>query len=249
MAADPAATRTGSRPARAARRKPYQQGGSRIAASHAPIDRKLRVDMLVGTDSSPNQLDGGRWSRTTWGALLRCSGGRSARRSRTIGVVRSTRRVAAPQGRSSPASASRRRSSRWPRVGTCACGCHSQAPLQALAHLTDQQLAERTNISRSQISPIRRGLTRQPHPRHQPESDRPARLRNATQDAQPPQFECERGTEMTSSSGPTQVDFFISYTQSDRVWAEWIGWELEQAGYTTMVQSWDFRAERAPRRH
>src|SRR5664280_2535507 len=44
-----------------------------------------------------------------------------------------------------------------------------------------------------------------------------------------------------SSSKPSPADFFISYTQSDRVWAEWIGWELEQAGYTTIVQAWDFR--------
>ena len=37
-------------------------------------------------------------------------------------------------------------------------------------------------------------------------------------------------------------DFFISYTKADRVWAEWIAWELEEAGYTTILQAWDFRA-------
>lgn len=36
-------------------------------------------------------------------------------------------------------------------------------------------------------------------------------------------------------------DFFISYTVSDRIWAEWIGWMLEEAGYSTVVQAWDFR--------
>ena len=36
------------------------------------------------------------------------------------------------------------------------------------------------------------------------------------------------------------VDFFISYTQSDRSWAEWIAWQLEKAGYKTMLQHWDF---------
>jgi hypothetical protein len=34
-------------------------------------------------------------------------------------------------------------------------------------------------------------------------------------------------------------DFFVSYTQSDRAWAEWIAWELEDAGYRVIVQAWD----------
>ena len=34
-------------------------------------------------------------------------------------------------------------------------------------------------------------------------------------------------------------DFFISYTQADRAWAEWLAWELEAAGHTTMLQAWD----------
>ncbi len=34
-------------------------------------------------------------------------------------------------------------------------------------------------------------------------------------------------------------DFFISYTQVDRPWAEWIAWELEEAGYHVMFQAWD----------
>jgi tetratricopeptide (TPR) repeat protein len=38
-----------------------------------------------------------------------------------------------------------------------------------------------------------------------------------------------------------RVDFFISYTQIDHVWAEWIAWQLEEAGYTTRIQAWDFR--------
>ncbi|MGH1366453.1 MAG: TIR domain-containing protein [Calditrichia bacterium] len=36
-------------------------------------------------------------------------------------------------------------------------------------------------------------------------------------------------------------DFFISYTSADRKWAEWIGWHLEEAGYTVFMQAWDFR--------
>lgn len=36
-------------------------------------------------------------------------------------------------------------------------------------------------------------------------------------------------------------DFFISYNKADREWAEWIAWQLEEAGYTTVIQAWDFR--------
>ncbi|MEA3344970.1 MAG: FxSxx-COOH system tetratricopeptide repeat protein [Chloroflexota bacterium] len=35
--------------------------------------------------------------------------------------------------------------------------------------------------------------------------------------------------------------FFISYNSADRQWAEWIAWQLEEAGYTTLLQAWDFR--------
>jgi hypothetical protein len=41
--------------------------------------------------------------------------------------------------------------------------------------------------------------------------------------------------------GKTVTDFFISYTGVDRSWAEWIAWQLEAAGYTTVLQAWDFR--------
>lgn len=37
------------------------------------------------------------------------------------------------------------------------------------------------------------------------------------------------------------TNFFISYNQADREWAEWIAWQLEEAGYTTILQDWDFR--------
>ncbi|MDI5982535.1 toll/interleukin-1 receptor domain-containing protein [Amycolatopsis magusensis] len=39
----------------------------------------------------------------------------------------------------------------------------------------------------------------------------------------------------------TKADFFISYNSTDSSWAEWIAWTLEQAGYTTLIQQWDFR--------
>ena len=37
------------------------------------------------------------------------------------------------------------------------------------------------------------------------------------------------------------VNFFISYTAVDRKWAEWVAGTLEEAGYTTVLQAWDFR--------
>jgi tetratricopeptide (TPR) repeat protein len=37
------------------------------------------------------------------------------------------------------------------------------------------------------------------------------------------------------------TDFFISYTQADRPWAEWISWVLEEAGHKARIQAWDFR--------
>jgi hypothetical protein len=38
----------------------------------------------------------------------------------------------------------------------------------------------------------------------------------------------------------SEWDFFVSYTQKDRVWAEWIAWTLEEDGYRVLVQAWDF---------
>ncbi|CAI7975404.1 hypothetical protein FRAHR75_180016 [Frankia sp. Hr75.2] len=45
----------------------------------------------------------------------------------------------------------------------------------------------------------------------------------------------------TASSDPSW-DFFVSYTAADRPWAEWISWQLEEAGYRVLVQAWDFVA-------
>jgi hypothetical protein len=36
-------------------------------------------------------------------------------------------------------------------------------------------------------------------------------------------------------------DFFVSYNKADKQWAEWIAWQLEEAGYSVIVQAWDFR--------
>jgi hypothetical protein len=43
-----------------------------------------------------------------------------------------------------------------------------------------------------------------------------------------------------AGTGDQQRDFFISYTSTDRTWAEWIAWQLEEAGWTTVLQAWDF---------
>lgn len=38
----------------------------------------------------------------------------------------------------------------------------------------------------------------------------------------------------------SESDFFISYTQDDRAWAEWIAWVLEEDGHRVLIQAWDF---------
>lgn len=39
-------------------------------------------------------------------------------------------------------------------------------------------------------------------------------------------------------TGP--LDFFVSYSPADERWASWIAWTLEEAGYRTVLQAWDF---------
>ena len=45
-----------------------------------------------------------------------------------------------------------------------------------------------------------------------------------------------------TAGGPevTAWDFFVSYQQADRGWAEWIAWQLENAGHSVLFQPWDF---------
>ncbi|HSV66943.1 MAG TPA: toll/interleukin-1 receptor domain-containing protein [Mycobacteriales bacterium] len=45
------------------------------------------------------------------------------------------------------------------------------------------------------------------------------------------------GGHVDTASRP--IDFF-SYSPADERWATWIAWELETAGYTIMLQAWDF---------
>ena len=69
-----------------------------------------------------------------------------------------------------------------------------------------------------------------------------------TETSEPKQLERETSKSSASTSPniqnttkPAKVDFFISYNQHDKQWAEWIAWQLENAGYTTVIQAWDFR--------
>jgi hypothetical protein len=43
------------------------------------------------------------------------------------------------------------------------------------------------------------------------------------------------------SSEPQKKNFFISYTSADRAWADWIAFQLRDAGYSTIHPAWDFR--------
>lgn len=49
---------------------------------------------------------------------------------------------------------------------------------------------------------------------------------------------------MSDTGAPARPgwDFFVSYTAVDRPWAEWVAWQLEDAGYRVLVQVWDFVA-------
>ncbi|MEO5368879.1 MAG: toll/interleukin-1 receptor domain-containing protein [Magnetococcus sp. DMHC-1] len=37
-----------------------------------------------------------------------------------------------------------------------------------------------------------------------------------------------------------ECNFFISYTETDKKWAEWVAWCLENEGFSTIIQAWDF---------
>jgi hypothetical protein len=40
-----------------------------------------------------------------------------------------------------------------------------------------------------------------------------------------------------SSSAGRRWDFFVSYTQADRAWAEWVAWQLEEMGFRVLFQA------------
>jgi TIR domain len=41
-----------------------------------------------------------------------------------------------------------------------------------------------------------------------------------------------------------RVDFFVSHAGADRAWAEWVAWQLTEAGYSVELDVWDWAAGR-----
>src|SRR5512143_3567194 len=37
-----------------------------------------------------------------------------------------------------------------------------------------------------------------------------------------------------------RVDFFVSHAGRDQAWAEWLAWQLTEAGYTVELDVWDW---------
>ena len=44
--------------------------------------------------------------------------------------------------------------------------------------------------------------------------------------------------------GGDRTDFFVSHAGADRAWAEWVAWQLIDAGYTVELDVWDWGAGR-----
>jgi len=44
--------------------------------------------------------------------------------------------------------------------------------------------------------------------------------------------------------GGDRVDFFVSHAGADRAWAEWVAWQLTDAGYSVELDVWDWAAGR-----
>ena len=42
--------------------------------------------------------------------------------------------------------------------------------------------------------------------------------------------------------GGDRKDFFVSHAGADRAWAEWVAWQLTDAGYTVELEVWDWAA-------
>ncbi|EFC83751.1 TIR domain-containing protein [Parafrankia sp. EUN1f] len=49
-----------------------------------------------------------------------------------------------------------------------------------------------------------------------------------------------RGEGETGEAEWAEYDFFVSYHATDRRWASWVAWILEDAGYRVVLQAWDF---------
>ena len=52
-------------------------------------------------------------------------------------------------------------------------------------------------------------------------------------------FWCCAGRD-TGAVGGDRKDFFVSHAGADRAWAEWVAWQLVDAGYTVELDVWDW---------
>lgn len=50
------------------------------------------------------------------------------------------------------------------------------------------------------------------------------------------------GSDDTGEMSAERVDFFISHAGSDRAWAEWVAWQLTEAGYQVELDLWNWAA-------
>ena len=44
----------------------------------------------------------------------------------------------------------------------------------------------------------------------------------------------------TGGVGGDEIDFFVSHAGADRAWAEWVAWQLAEAGYRVELDVWDW---------
>jgi hypothetical protein len=45
-----------------------------------------------------------------------------------------------------------------------------------------------------------------------------------------------------AASAAGRRDFFVSHASRDQTWAEWLAWQLTEAGYTVELDMWDWAA-------
>src|SRR5262245_42258505 len=50
--------------------------------------------------------------------------------------------------------------------------------------------------------------------------------------------------EDTGCMSGDRVDLFVSHAGADRAWAEWVAWQLIDAGYSVELDVWDWAAGR-----
>ena len=53
---------------------------------------------------------------------------------------------------------------------------------------------------------------------------------------------CRGAGRDTGRVGGDRADFFVSHAGADRAWAEWVAWQLIDAGYTVELDVWDWAA-------